>query len=167
MGVEPTTTGWKPVILPLNYIRVFCLDGSPVKTTNRKADDGSRTHDDRVETCNFTIKLHPRVSEWPRQTTPFYISPFSSRSKESSWLCLCIWPFTPLHFRAGLNGHVLSVATSSTFTPLHFRAGLNVWLLQRMLSMTFTPLHFRAGLNGYRVFRFMCKPLHLSIFEQV
>ena len=25
MGVEPTSTAWEAVVLPMNYIRVFCL----------------------------------------------------------------------------------------------------------------------------------------------
>jgi hypothetical protein len=37
MGIEPTTTAWKAVVLPLNYTRVIItLDG---------AIDGNRTHE--------------------------------------------------------------------------------------------------------------------------
>lgn len=25
MGIEPTSTAWEAVVLPMNYIRVFCL----------------------------------------------------------------------------------------------------------------------------------------------
>ena len=35
MGIEPTTTAWKAVVLPLNYTRLF-IDG---------AADGNRTHE--------------------------------------------------------------------------------------------------------------------------
>ena len=25
MGIEPTSTAWEAVVLPMNYIRIFCL----------------------------------------------------------------------------------------------------------------------------------------------
>ena len=36
MGIEPTTTAWKAVVLPLNYTRAYTFNG---------ATSGNRTHD--------------------------------------------------------------------------------------------------------------------------
>ncbi len=42
MGIEPTTTAWKAVVLPLNYTRIYNCDG----------------REDRIRTCDPMVPNH-------------------------------------------------------------------------------------------------------------
>ncbi len=62
MGIEPTTTAWKAVVLPLNYTRVLYLTG----------------REDRIRTCDplvpnqvlYQAELLPVIMARPKGVEP-------------------------------------------------------------------------------------------------